>query len=326
VEEEEEIEDEEEDDKNSLSKELQNEIEIINEKKAAIRIKEDIFFFSFNNNMPRRTIRRGEDDLKSLEQDSIFHRSTTSSTTSTTTTSDDDDIVSIDEESFAATGGDRSITVPIAMWDFQQCDSKRCTGRKLARLKMIQTLSLGNNWRGIILSPEGRQAVSPADKNLVESHGISVIDCSWALVDGLPYHKMKGTARLLPYIVAANSVNYGKPFKLSCAEAIAATLHIIGKKLDAIRIMAQFSWGLEFLKINGELLDLYSLAKDSEGVVIAQAEWMRRIEHEVEDRTLRASKMFNIPMREEEEEEEEEIEDGERKKIKRKRRRLQRIL
>lgn len=215
-----------------------------------------------------------------------------------------------DEESFAATGGDRSLTVPIAMWDFQQCDSKRCTGRKLARLHMIQTLSLGgNSWRGIILSPEGRQAVSPADRVLVETHGISVIDCSWALVDGLPYHKMKGVARLLPYIVAANSVNYGKPFKLSCAEAIAATLHIVGKKLDAVRVMAQFSWGMEFLKINGELLDLYAEAKDSEGVVAAQAEWMRRIEHELEDRSLRASEMFNIPIRDDDEEEVEEEND-----------------
>ena len=48
IEDEEEDDEEEEDDKNSLSKELQNEIEIINEKKkAAIRIKEDIFFFLF---------------------------------------------------------------------------------------------------------------------------------------------------------------------------------------------------------------------------------------------------------------------------------------
>lgn len=250
--------------------------------------------------MPRRTRLRGV-----LEEEDFFSQSKTRE--------EDEDgglsspSASDDEESFAATGGDRSLTVPIAMWDFQQCDSKRCTGRKLARLHMIQTLSLGgNSWRGIILSPEGRQAVSPADRVLVETHGISVIDCSWALVDGLPYHKMKGVARLLPYIVAANSVNYGKPFKLSCAEAIAATLHIVGKKLDAVRVMAQFSWGMEFLKINGELLDLYAEAKDSEGVVAAQAEWMRRIEHELEDRSLRASEMFNIPIRDDEEEVEEE--------------------
>jgi len=244
--------------------------------------------------MPRRTRLRGV-----IEEEDFLRKKLENEEGSLSSPSDD-------EESFAATGGDRSLTVPIAMWDFQQCDSKRCTGRKLARLHMIQTLSLGgNSWRGVILSPEGRQAVSPADRVLVETHGISVIDCSWALVDGLPYHKMKGVARLLPYIVAANSVNYGKPFKLSCAEAIAATLHIVGKKLDAVRVMAQFSWGMEFLKINGELLDLYAEAKDSEGVVAAQAEWMRRIEHELEDRSLRASEMFNIPIRDDDDEEDE---------------------
>jgi len=123
--------------------------------------------------------------------------------------------------------------VPLAMWDLGQCDAKRCTGRKLERLGMIRTLQLGNSFRGVVLSPEGRRAVSREDAELIGKHGISVIDCSWALVESLPYHRMKGHARLLPYLVAANSVNYGKPYKLSCAEAIAATLYIAGWKEGA---------------------------------------------------------------------------------------------
>lgn len=124
---------------------------------------------------------------------------------------------------------DRHMDIDLAMWDFNQCDGKRCTGRKLERLGMIRTLQLGAGWRGLVLSPEGRSAVSPADLAAVEANGLSVIDCSWALVEDLPYHRMKGQARLLPYLVAANSVNYGKPSKLSCAEAIAATLYIVGE-------------------------------------------------------------------------------------------------
>jgi len=35
--------------------------------------------------------------------------------------------------------------------DFGQCDSKKCTGRKLARLGLIQELPLAAKFRGIVL-------------------------------------------------------------------------------------------------------------------------------------------------------------------------------
>jgi pre-rRNA-processing protein TSR3 len=173
-------------------------------------------------------------------------------------------------------GGDRTIEVDLAMWDFNQCDSKRCTGRKLSRLGMIRTMQLGSAFRGIILSPEGRGTVSPADRELVDSAGLSVIDCSWALVEGLPFHRMKGQPRLLPFLVAANSVNYGKPGKLSCAEAIAGALFIVGCRVEARRVMAQFSWGPEFLRMNGDLLEAYAAAGDSAGVIVAQEAYLER--------------------------------------------------
>ena len=126
------------------------------------------------------------------------------------------------------------IDIPLAMWDFGQCDSKRCTGKKLSRLHLLRELRVNQGWNGVILSPTGERAVSPADKDIVKANGVCVVDCSWALIEEVPFKKLKGLEpRLLPYLVAANPVNYGKPLKLTCAEAIAATLYITGFKRSA---------------------------------------------------------------------------------------------
>ncbi|VEU37048.1 unnamed protein product [Pseudo-nitzschia multistriata] len=75
-------------------------------------------------------------------------------------------------------------------------------------------------------------------------------------------------------MVAANSVNYGRAFKLTCAEACAATLYICGKQDAARKVMEEFSYGPEFFKINREVLDLYASCQDAEEVVAKQNEWL----------------------------------------------------
>lgn len=180
-----------------------------------------------------------------------------------------------------------NICVPIAanplqglrlrMWDFAQCDPKRCTGARLAKRGLLQRMPLKQPFRGLVLSPNGTISVSPADAPILESHGLSLIDCSWARLQEIPFSQMQaGHHRLLPFLVAANTVNYGRPSKLSCAEAGAALLYICGKPEAAKYLLEEFSWGEEFVRLNQELLDIYASCKDAAEVVERQNEWLER--------------------------------------------------
>jgi len=163
----------------------------------------------------------------------------------------------------------------LRMWDFAQCDPKRCTGARLARKGIFQRMPLKQSFRGIVLSPEAKVPVSPADIDILEKSGISLIDCSWARLQEIPFRQMSsGHHRLLPFMVAANSVNYGRPFKLTCAEACAATLYICGKEDAAREVMKEFSYGEEFFKINHTVLSMYATCEDAEEVVSKQNEWL----------------------------------------------------
>ena len=165
--------------------------------------------------------------------------------------------------------------VKLYIYHAKQCDPKKCTGKKLARFGLanlsekIQKIPRGS----ILLDPMAEKALSSADDI---SRGITVLDCSWEEVERVfPQLKMKNLQhRALPYLVAANPVNFGKPFKLNSVEAFAASLYILGHKEQASTILAKFNWGHTFLELNHEPLEDYSKAKNSREILRIQDEYM----------------------------------------------------
>ena len=84
----------------------------------------------------------------------------------------------------------------------------------------------------------------------------------------------------VPYLVAANSVNYGRPWRLNCVEALAAAFYICGHEDWAHEVLKNFSYGEPFLEINSQLLKRYAACANEEEVKKAEETWLAKIERE----------------------------------------------
>ncbi|PTB62433.1 DUF367-domain-containing protein [Trichoderma citrinoviride] len=185
-----------------------------------------------------------------------------------------------DDESSSGAGSGRP-AFKAACWDLGHCDPKRCSGKKLMKLGMMRELHLGQRHGGVIITPNGKKVISPADRELMDQFGAAVVECSWARTKEVQWNKVGGKCeRLLPYLVAANTVNYGKPWRLNCVEALAAAFYICGHADWAEQILAPFSYGPSFLDINSSLLKRYAACADEAGVKRTEEEWMERLEQE----------------------------------------------
>ncbi|PSN57690.1 Ribosome biogenesis protein TSR3 [Blattella germanica] len=179
-----------------------------------------------------------------------------------------------------------SAPFPVAMWDVGQCDPRKCSGRKLGRHGLVKTLRLGQRFGGVCISPK--------DKEIIAAHGLAVVDCSWAKIDETPFSRMRSPYnRLLPFLVAANPINYGRPCQLSCVEALAAALYITGFSEEAELYLSKFKWGKSFVTLNKEMLDAYAGCNgDSATVVEVQNKYLQDAQKEKEAR--QNGNMFNF--------------------------------
>ncbi|KAI9707650.1 MAG: ribosome biogenesis protein tsr3 [Candelina mexicana] len=176
-----------------------------------------------------------------------------------------------------------------ACWDLEHCDPKRCSGKKLMKLGLMRELAIGRKFAGVVISSNAKKLLSRADTELLDQYGVAVVECSWARVKEVPFSKIGGKCeRLLPYLVAANSVNYGRPWRLNCVEAVAACFSICGHHDWAEEVLSHFSYGQAFLEINSALLKRYSTCAGEEEIRKAEELWLEKIEREYAENRLNA--------------------------------------
>lgn len=168
--------------------------------------------------------------------------------------------------------------VSVTVYHAKQCDPKKCSTLKLKRHNLVRVVHRVKDLPqgAVILDPFMPKAFSPADKNRLEKRGLAALDCSWVHAKEVFGASSHWTPRCLPYLVAANPVNYGKPTKLSTVEALAAALYIAGFSEQAKELLSKFKWGPQFIALNEELLESYAKAEDSAEVVKMQNDYIHQ--------------------------------------------------
>ncbi|MBK38950.1 MAG: hypothetical protein CMB50_01775 [Euryarchaeota archaeon] len=178
------------------------------------------------------------------------------------------------------------IDVPLHIIHLDQDDPKKCTARKLASrdLARLHFDTRRPPRRGFLLDPSSGTILGPDDLPLIERGAALVaLDCSWKQLDESILKIRKSSPRLerrtLPLVLAANPVSWGKPGRLSTAEALAMCLILLNKVDQAERLLAPFSWGEQFFVLNKEPIEAYRNAKSRDEMVSLQWEFFDKPEH-----------------------------------------------
>lgn len=91
------------------------------------------------------------------------------------------------------------------MWDFEQCDPRRCSGRKLVRFGLTRLLRLNEGFGGVVLAPTASVVLSPSsDREIILNGGLAVVDCSWAQLENTAFRKVcHAICVFFIYVIAA---------------------------------------------------------------------------------------------------------------------------
>ena len=105
-------------------------------------------------------------------------------------------------------------TLKLFFYDGKQCDPKKCSGRRLAKFDLAKQVKRIAHIPSctMVLMPTTDKVISRDDLELARRCGIAVLDLSRkASGDKFPKSIKMSRQRALPFLVAANPVNFGKP-------------------------------------------------------------------------------------------------------------------
>ncbi len=155
------------------------------------------------------------------------------------------------------------MNVRIYVIHYGEDDPRKNTALKMVR-KGYAIITRRIPRKAIVLDPYARDYLGPWDRISIERFGLVVVDASWKKLTPNYFKKMPGLHRKLPYLVAGNPINYGKPYMLSSIEAVIAALYITGFRDDVIQLKGLYKWLSTFLTLNQEPLEEYSKAGSRE--------------------------------------------------------------
>lgn len=160
---------------------------------------------------------------------------------------------------------------------YKQDDPAKCTASKLVRFGLAESIRFIRP-HTLVLDPFCKMVLSNQDGSRFKS--VCAIDCSWEKgIDTLLKGKAlkKGVPRRLPALLAGNPVNYCKLSKLTSAEALAASLYILGWRHIAENILDKFKWGHTFFELNSEILGDYADAVNTTEILELEKEYFPHV-------------------------------------------------